>query len=294
MNRGPFIFLGCFAAMALSWFGMVLGPQLQWGAATPLRIEETNALYPAARPGLAQRGAEVYREQGCNQCHSQQVRQESIAFATRLDGMKDDGDANAVAAALVRFGLVADLKAAGQLIAKAPVVVAENISAERASFLAAKLSDAGAKAVLTFTNLGADLARGWGVRFSAAQDYLYDATVLAGDRRHGPDLANLGVRAPEQYAVSWTFASTNTLDELRAWHFKHLADPRSVSPGSVMPSYKWLFEERGGKLQPTRDAEALVAYLLSLRQDVSLPAAPLPAPPAAPVPATAATNAPAP
>jgi len=289
MNQGPFIFLGCFAAMALSWFGMVLGPQLQWGGALPVRLEETSALYPSARPGLAQRGAEVYREQGCNQCHSQQVRQESVVFSARLNGMKDDGDATTVAAELVRFGLAADLKAAAQLIAKAPVVVEENISAERASVLASKLSDAGANAGPTFSNLGADLARGWGVRFSAAQDYLYDATVMTGDRRHGPDLANIGARQPEHFAASWKFASTNGVDELRAWHFKHLADPRSVSPGSTMPSYKWLFEERGGKLHPKTDAEALVAYLMSLRQDVSLPSAPLPAPPPSPA---AATNAP--
>jgi len=290
MNQGPFIFLGCFAAMALSWFGMVLAPQLQLGGALPVRLEETNALYPSARPGLAQRGAEVYREQGCNQCHSQQVRQESVAFGTRLNGMKEDGDANAVVAALLHFKLAPDEKSAAQMIAKAPVTVEQNIAVERASFLAAKLSDAGANAAVTFTNLGPDLSRGWGSRFSAAQDYLYDATVLTGDRRHGPDLANIGARQPGHFAASWKFASTNGVDELRAWHFKHLADPRSVSPGSTMPSYKWLFEEKGGKLRPKTDAEALVAYLMSLRQDVSLPNAPLPAPPQPPV---VATNAPA-
>jgi len=29
-----------------------------------------------------------------------------------------------------------------------------------------------------------------------------------------------------------------------AWHFEHMRDPCSTSPGSVMPPYKWLHERR--------------------------------------------------
>ena len=57
-----------------------------------------------------------------------------------------------------------------------------------------------------------------------------------------------------------------------------------------MPAYTWLFDKRGDQLVPKPQAEALVAYLLSLRQDVPLANAPLPRP--APAPA-ASTNAPA-
>ena len=28
-----------------------------------------------------------------------------------------------------------------------------------------------------------------------------------------------------------------------AWHYEHMRDPRSTSPGSIMPSYGWLYEQ---------------------------------------------------
>ena len=60
---------------------------------------------------------------------------------------------------------------------------------------------------------------------------------LIGNRRQGPDLTNVGLR------------------RTRDWQRAHLIDPRSVSPGSRMPSYAHLFD--------TGDARgtALVEYL---------------------------------
>ena len=59
-----------------------------------------------------------------------------------------------------------------------------------------------------------------------------------------------------------------------------------------MPPYRFLFDD--GKLdRPTEDAEALVAYLMSLRSDVSLFEVPLPAADTNAAPAGAGTNAPA-
>lgn len=288
MSNGPFIFLGAFASLALSWLGLVLAPQLQFGSEVPQRIEDLNINYPAARAGLAQQGAEIYRQLGCVHCHSQQVQQEAVTFGVRLNELGETPDA--VYAALVKIGAAAATDAAKTLAGKAPVVLFEGLDANRAAFLAKSVADAGAKAEVIFQNVGADISRGWGVRLSVAQDYLFDNPVLTGDRRNGPDLANVGARLPENYATPWKFASTNTVDELRAWHLKHLADPRSVSPSSTMPAYTWLFDKRGDQLVPKPQAEALVAYLLSLRQDVPLANAPLPRP--APAPA-ASTNAPA-
>jgi cytochrome c oxidase cbb3-type subunit II len=51
--------------------------------------------------------------------------------------------------------------------------------------------------------------------------------VMLGSQRIGPDLANVGVRLPDAN-----------------WHFRHLYDPTSVVPKSVMPPYRFLFEER--------------------------------------------------
>jgi hypothetical protein len=89
-------------------------------------------------------------------------------------------------------------------------------------------------------------------------------------------------------------------------------------PGSMMPPYRFLFETRqlsegeplpsdalsptpkaGFAVVPSDAANALVAYLMSLKSDVPLFEAPVPPPPtnaapAAASPEAAATNAPAP
>lgn len=48
--------------------------------------------------------------------------------------------------------------------------------------------------------------------------------VLIGNRRQGPDLANVALRRP------------------REWNRLHLIDPQSLMPGSRMPKYAYLFE----------------------------------------------------
>ena len=132
--------------------------------------------------------------------------------------------------------------------------------------------------------LGPDALRGWG-RAPVAGDYAYDTPHLMGTMRTGPDLFNIGARQPS-----------------RDWHLGHLYQPRAYTPGSIMPSYPFLFETRQGaarpgetvlKLPPAWDrpgqvvvakpeALALVDYLIGL--DHTYPALkPLPPPtPAAP------------
>lgn len=47
---------------------------------------------------------------------------------------------------------------------------------------------------------GADIERQWGERRSAPRDYLFERPVLLGKSRLGPDLANVGQRAPAEDA----------------------------------------------------------------------------------------------
>jgi cytochrome c oxidase cbb3-type subunit II len=69
-----------------------------------------------------------------------------------------------------------------------------------------------------------DAERGWG-RASVAADYFYDTPHLLGTMRTGPDLFNIGARQP-------------SID----WHLGHLYQPRAYVPGSIMPSFPFLFE----------------------------------------------------
>ncbi|HYD53766.1 MAG TPA: cytochrome-c oxidase, cbb3-type subunit II [Gemmatimonadaceae bacterium] len=61
--------------------------------------------------------------------------------------------------------------------------------------------------------------------WSRAGEYAYDRPFLLGSRRIGPDLHRVGGKYPD------------------AWHFEHMRDPRSTSPGSVMPTYQWLHRD---------------------------------------------------
>ncbi len=126
-----------------------------------------------------------------------------------------------------------------------------------------------------------DIERGWGSRATVARDYIREQPVFLGTMRTGPDLANVGKRWPDPM-----------------WHHRHLYEPLEVSPGSIMPPYRYLYRkqkivgqpsmnavqglvgphapEPGWEVVPTEEATALVAYLLSLNRDYPLPEAPEP------------------
>ena len=66
--------------------------------------------------------------------------------------------------------------------------------------------------------------------YSKAGEFVYDHPFQWGSKRTGPDLARLGVKTGKQYKPN-------------SWHFAHMFDPRSTSPGSIMPPYPWLYEK---------------------------------------------------
>lgn len=119
---------------------------------------------------------------------------------------------------------------------------------------------------------GSDIARQWGTRQSVARDYIREKTVLIGSSRLGPDLRNVGARG---------YANTE-------YFYNLLYSPERIAAG--MPAYKFLFDVHkaipgqvsiralkvtsdGYEIVPTRRAEALVAYLQSLKDTYEYPEA---------------------
>lgn len=190
---------------------------------------------------------------------------------------------------------------------KRPADIFVKVGPEAAERAVKLLTDSGAKAELVIYNLGPDIERGWGARRSVARDFVNDTPVLLGSLRVGPDLASIGTRAPEKFAAPWKFVGTNTAAELEHRLLVHLYNPRLLAKDSTCPSATYLFDKQKPEVRyageplvvskeappvfPKHNARALVAYLLTQRNDVSLPEAPTPAvaAPAAP----AGTNAPA-
>ena len=94
MNQGPLIFLGVFCALALSWFGMIVGPDLQLGNAQPAtNMFNPSELYPQMRPGMARQGLEVYRSLGCAACHTEQIGQSGRTYGVLLTDPGTNRDA---------------------------------------------------------------------------------------------------------------------------------------------------------------------------------------------------------
>lgn len=128
-----------------------------------------------------------------------------------------------------------------------------------------------------YEGFGSDLKRGWGARGSFARDYIRERTVLIGSNRVGPDLRNVAAR---------DYASAEFFHNL-------LYAPASVESGTNMPAHSFLYEVRpvtdrqpsykavkltgphappaGFEVVPTHRAEALVAYLMSLKDTYSYP-----------------------
>jgi len=74
MNIAPFVFIGLLATFSISWFGYVFKPQAELSQHGQFADPINSTLYPIARSGQAEQGAEVYRAQNCAACHTQQVR----------------------------------------------------------------------------------------------------------------------------------------------------------------------------------------------------------------------------
>jgi cytochrome c oxidase cbb3-type subunit I/II len=62
--------------------------------------------------------------------------------------------------------------------------------------------------------------------YSKAGEFVYDHPFQWGSKRTGPDLAREGGKYPD------------------SWHYNHMYDPRSMSPGSIMPQYTWLLDDK--------------------------------------------------
>jgi cytochrome c oxidase cbb3-type subunit I/II len=62
--------------------------------------------------------------------------------------------------------------------------------------------------------------------YSKAGEFVYDHPFQWGSKRTGPDLHREGGKYPD------------------SWHYYHMLDPQSMSPGSIMPAYPWLYENK--------------------------------------------------
>ncbi len=62
--------------------------------------------------------------------------------------------------------------------------------------------------------------------YSKSGEYIYDRPFLWGSKRTGPDVWRVGGKYPD------------------SWHYNHMMDPTTMSPGSIMPAYPSMLEDQ--------------------------------------------------
>ena len=195
MKSGALVFLVAFVALAASWGGFVLAPQVQLSRCVQTNTLGSSDLYPLGRPGLAKQGLEVYRANGCVYCHSQQIVQEGTLCEIML--MEAGTNAAATAAAMAKLNPTLAKLDARELFSGLPKRVLEMANVKAADPVIKALGDTGAKAQARVVPQGADIARLGQTAHGGAglPGGLSGATGLA-PRGSGPGQRRLAVAGP--------------------------------------------------------------------------------------------------
>jgi cytochrome c oxidase cbb3-type subunit I/II len=82
--------------------------------------------------------------------------------------------------------------------------------------------------------------------YSKSGEFVYDRPFLWGSKRTGPDLHRVGGKYPD------------------SWHYNHMYDPETMSPGSIMPPYPWLITH-------DLNTDYLIAKIKTLRDVLNTP-----------------------
>ncbi len=86
-------------------------------------------------------------------------------------------------------------------------------------------------------------------KVSEATEFIYDRPFQWGSRRIGPDLAREGGKRPN------------------FWHYRHMIDPREMTPGSIMPEYSWLTRKKTGYAILPKKLKVMAALGVPYSQD---------------------------
>jgi len=295
------LFLGIFGTFAFSWVGLTVIPNWQIGHLNPQSDEEGTDVYPMPQSGMVTRGARVYAANGCNYCHSEQVRAEYSGadierkWGDRRSAPRDYIFERPVLLGKMRMGQdLANIGArapkeeespsptggaspAPQAAAASPGAVASAKAASPPSGTSpspatAPATSPGAIASKPPTSPGPASPPPSKSPATAAAGGTSPAAA-ASPPAAGPPWPEQTAGLPPMYSA--------------AWHHVHLYSPRSINLDSNMPSYRFLYETRrisdarssdalqltgsdapseGWEIVPTYDAKCLVAYMMALNQ----------------------------
>ena len=291
------LFLGIFGTFAFSWVGLTVIPNWQIGHLNPQSDEEGTDVYPMPQSGMVTRGARVYAANGCNYCHSEQVRAEySGADIERKWGDRRSAPRDYIFERPVLLGKMRMGQDLANIGARAPKEeespsptggaspAPQGAAASPGAVASAKAaSPPPGTSPLPATSPGAIASKPPTSPGPASPPPSKSpATAAAGGT------SPAGAASPPAAGPPWP-EQTAGLPPMysAAWHHVHLYSPRSINLDSNMPSYRFLYETRrisdarssdalqltgsdappeGWEIVPTYDAKCLVAYMMALNQ----------------------------
>ena len=261
------LFLGIFGTFAFSWAGLTVIPNWQIGHLNPQSDEEGTDIYPMPQSGMVTRGARVYAANGCNYCHSQQVRAEYAgADIERKWGNRRSAPRDYIFERPVFLGKMRMGQDIANIGARAPAEQESPAPASSPATQGAAASPGASKPPTSPAPAAPPPSK------SPATAAVAGASPSASPSA-GPPWPEQTRGLPPMYSA--------------AWHHVHLYSPRSINLDSNMPSYRFLYRARritdarstdslkltgsdappeGWEIIPTFDARCLVAYLMALNQ----------------------------
>ena len=277
------LFLGIFGTFAFSWVGLTVIPNWQIGHLNPQMEEDGTDVYPQPQSGMVERGARVYAANGCNYCHSQQVRAEYAAadierkWGDRRSAPRDYIFERSVFLGKMRMGQ--DLANIG---ARAPAEQ-ENAPAPPAGGAAPAGSPGQQPAVAPLSSPAPPGASPKPPPKSAGSPAPKASPAVAGSPpaatgSPSPPPASPAPKAPAPHVPNASPGSTSAPAVANAtpggttsvssgtsasgeppiysatWQHWHLYSPRSVNIDSNMPSYRFLYQTRQISDAPSVDA----------------------------------------
>ena len=289
------LFLGIFGTFAFSWVGLTVIPNWQIGHLNPQSDEEGTDIYPMPQSGMVARGARVYAANGCNYCHSQQVRAEYAGadierkWGDRRSAPRDYIFEQPVLLAKMRMGQdLANIGARAPKEEESPSPTGGASPAPQAA-AASPGAVASAKAASQPSATSPSPATAPATSPGAIASKPPTSPGPAGPPpSKSPAAAAAAAGTPAASSAPWP-EQTAGLPPMysAAWHHVHLYSPRSINLDSNMPSYRFLYRTRrisagsssdalqltgsnappeGWEIVPTFDAKCLVAYMMALNQ----------------------------
>jgi cbb3-type cytochrome oxidase cytochrome c subunit len=284
------LFLGIFGTFAFSWMGLTVIPNWQIGHLNPQSDEEGTDIYPMPQSGMVTRGARVYAANGCNYCHSEQVRAEYAgADIERKWGDRRSAPRDYVFERPVFLGKMRMGQDLANIGARAPKQEESSSAAGGASSAPQGAAGAspspsgsaspGSAAATPTSPLPAAKSAPSPPNLPPGASPAAAAVVSGGSPPPAPPsgLASpspgaMGTTAISSGAQPGTATAPSSGPQIAgppwpeqtvglppmysaAWHHVHLYSPRSINFDSNMPSYRFLYETR--RISDARSSDAL-------------------------------------